>query len=223
MAKTTASYPAPARVVRGGLSYIGLDPPPPKPIPSQKEEGEPEVGSQPLLGRQVLNYLEPRKGIDAPSDFRACASCRSFVPERAFRAATTGNHCVILGNFGVDPSGNCSHYAPWPMGKPIEHVIEGHALACLNGARASLSPYDVGYCEDRHHTHKCRACRHFDAMSDDSDNGAKGPHCELYEELNRKLPKVFQAFEPVDPDGGCSAWAEPVPDESNPSGQEGGG
>ena len=213
MAKTIFNASSVARPVSRGPSFIGMDPRPPAPIPSQKEEGEPEVASAPLLGRPTLNYLEPRKGTDAPGDFRSCASCRAFVPERAFRAATTGNHCVILGNFPVEPYANCSHYAPWPMGKPIESVVESNALCCLNGARASLSPYDVGYDEDRDHSHKCRSCRQFDPESDDADDGAEGPHCEFFEQLNRSLPKIFQVNESVDPDGGCSAWTEMVPDE----------
>ena len=189
-----------------------------KEIPSQAEEGEPEVGCEPKMGKEVFNYLAPRKGTDAPGDFRSCASCKNFVPERAFHAATTGNHCVLFGTFPVEPHGNCFRYVPWPAGKPMEHVIEGHALACLNGSRSSLSPFDAGYCEDKDHSHKCKNCRHYDWKGDDD---TMGPECEFFEELNRKLPNLFMAGESIDPDGGCSAWAEPVPDESNPSGQEG--
>ena len=71
--------------------------------PTQAEEGEPEVVAEPRLMSEALNYMAPRKGIDAPGDFRSCASCMAFVPERAFHAATRGNRCMILGDFPVEP------------------------------------------------------------------------------------------------------------------------
>ena len=215
MAKTIFDI-MPVRPTRGP-SFIGAEPE--KKIPTQAEEGEPEVGADPRLGRAVFSYLEPRKGTDAPGDFRSCASCRNFVPERAFRAATRGNHCVLMGNWPIEAHASCNHYAPWPMGKPIEHVIDAHALACLNGARQSLDPYSANYDDNPRHSHKCSGCRHFDAVGDEDTHG---PECELMEALNRSLPKVFDAGESIEADGGCSAWTEPAPDESNPSGQEGG-
>ena len=190
----------------------------PKKIPSQAEEGEPEVGSDPPLARNVFGYLEPRKGIDAPGDFRSCQSCASFIPERAFHAATVGNRCHLLGSFPVEPHANCFRYRPWCDGKPVEATIEHHALACLNGARSSLTPWQVGYCSDKDHDHKCRSCRHVDRYA---EPGEPSPSCEFFETLNRSLPKIFQVEQSVDLDGGCSAYAEPVPDESNPSGTEG--
>ena len=99
------------------------------------------------------------------------------------------------------------------MGKPVEAVVEAHALGALNGARSSLSPFDVGYSENENHSHQCRSCSFFDPQSDDADNGAEGPHCEAMEQLNRALPKMFQVNESVDPNGGCSAWTEPANDE----------
>jgi len=217
MAKTIFDAPANPRPARAA-SIVAYDEPEPKEIPSQAEEGEPPVEAIPRLTMTALGYLAPRKGIDAPGDFRSCMSCRNFVPERAFHAATTGNHCVLLGTWPIEPHGNCNHYAPWGNGKPVEAAIEAHALACLNGSRAALTPWDVNYCCDHGHSHKCRDCKHFDRIGDADTNG---PECELAEEFNREIPNVFQASESVDPDGGCNAWAEPVPDESNPSGKEG--
>ena len=209
MAKTIFDSPPP-RPTAGRFMAA----PEPKEIPSQAEEG---VSCDPKMGMSVFNYLAPRKGIDAPGDFRSCASCENFVPERAFHAATTGNHCVLFGSFPVQPYANCFRYAPWPAGKPVEHIIEGHALACLNGSRSSLSPFEAGYCEDDDHGHKCRDCKHFDMMGDED---SMGPECEFAEELNRKLSNLFFASESVDPDGGCSAWAECESDEPASSGQE---
>ena len=217
MAKTIFDLPEP-RSARSGARFLADTEDEKSEAPSQAEEGEPEVVSEPKLDREAFSYLEPRKGIDAPGDFRACSSCKNFVPERAFHAATTGNHCVLFGSFPVAPNANCARYVPWPMGKPIESVIEAHALACLNGSRASLSPFDAGYCEDHGHSHKCRNCRHYDFMGDAE---TAGPECEFMEELNRELPNIFQLREAVDPDGGCSAWVEPIATEDNPSGQEG--
>lgn len=216
MAKTIFDVAAP-RAPRPTFRPIAAEEPREE-IPSQAEEGEPEVGSEPPVGRQAFSYLAPRKGIDAPGDFRSCMSCASFVPERAFRAATTGNHCVLLGSFPVEPHGNCFRYHPWANGKPVEAVVEAHAMACLNGVRAPLGPFDVGYCEDHGHSHRCRSCRHYDAVG---DADTEGPECEAFEALNRELPAVFQINESIEPDAGCNLWAEPVPDESNLSGQEG--
>ena len=212
MAKTIFDMPMP-RPSRSGISFIGGDPAPEKPIPSQEEEGEPEVVCDPPLGRNVFGYLEPRKGIDAPGDFRSCMSCASFIPERAFHAATFGNRCQLLGSFPIEPMANCYRWRPWPMGKPVEAVVEAHALGALNGARSSLSPFDVGYSADTDDIHQCRGCRNFDPQSDDVADGAQGPHCEAMEQLNRALPKMFQVNESVDPNGGCSAWTEPANDE----------
>ena len=215
MARTIFDIPEP-RAPRAAGRMLAA--PEPEETPSQEDEGEPEVMSEPKLGRNVFNYLAPRKGIDAPGDFRSCSSCRNFVPERAFHAATTGNKCVLMGSYPIAPHGNCFRYAPWPDGKPVEHVVEGHALACLNGVRAALGPWDTGYTEDADCSHRCRDCRHYDAIG---DADAPGPECEFMEEMNRKVPNVFNVNESIDPDGGCSAWCEPEPDESNPSGQEG--
>lgn len=206
MAKTIFDADEP-REARPASAYIGMPAP-----PSQAEEGEPEVVSEPPVERTALNYLAPRKGVDAPGDFRSCASCCHFVPERAFRAATMGNHCALLGSFPVEAHANCNHYAPWPNGRPVEAMIDAHALACLNGSGAALTPYDAGYDSDDDHCHKCCGCRHYDAIG---DADTPGPECELMEELNRCLPKIFQVSESVDPNGGCSAWAEPMPDEPN--------
>lgn len=216
MAGTIFDMPAP-RAARSSLKYIGAHPEE-KDIPSQAAEGEPEVECEPRLGKAVFNYLAPRKGVDAPSDFRSCASCANYVPERAFHAATTGNHCVLFGSFPVEPHAVCNFYHPWPDGKPEEHAVGAHALCCLAGARMSISPYEAGYCADRDHDHRCRYCRHYDALG---DADSPGPECEFMEELNRKVANLFDVSEKIDPDGGCSAWCEPAPDESNPSGQEG--
>ena len=180
--------------------------------PTQAEEGEPEVIAEPRLMSEALNYMAPRKGIDAPGDFRSCAACAAFIPERAFHAATRGNRCLILGDFLVEPHGNCNRFAPWPRGKPIEHVIEANALCCLNGSAASMSPMTAGYCEDKDHNHQCRSCRHFDSGYQEDGSDPK-PECEMLEELNRKVPNLFASPINVERNAGCSAWAE-VPEEN---------
>jgi hypothetical protein len=48
-----------------------------------------------------------------------------------------------------------------------------------------------------------------------------GPECEFFEELNRSASEMFSLNDRIDPNGGCSAFGEPVPTESNPSGKEG--
>lgn len=213
---TAIDMPAPRARLSGGL----LAGPGPAEMKTQAEEGEPEVVAEPRLMSEALNYMAPRKGIDAPGDFRACSSCRSFIPERAFHAATRGNRCLIFGDFPVEPYANCARYCPWPQGKPIEHVVEANALCCLNGSASSIAPWAAGYCEDQDHNHQCGSCRHYDYGMQEDGSEPK-PSCEIFEELNRKVPNLFATPTAVDRNAGCAAWGEPVPDDDNPSGQEG--
>lgn len=196
---TAIDMPAPRAKPIGGL----LAGPRPAEMKTQAEEGEPEVIAEPRLMSEALNYMAPRKGIDAPGDFRACSACASFIPERAFHAATRGNRCKILGSFPVEPHANCNRFNPWPTGKPIEHVIEANALCCLNGSAAAMSPITAGYCEDKDHNHQCRSCAHYDFLGE-PDN--PGPECDFFECLNEALPKIFNTPTKVDPNAGCSAW-----------------
>lgn len=218
MARTLTAIDMPMpRAKPSGRMLASPEPEEPK---TQAEEGEPEVVAEPRLMSEALNYMAPRKGIDAPGDFRACSSCRNFINERAFHAATTGNRCLLFGDFQVEPHANCARYVPWPKGKPIEHVIEANALCCLNGSASSISPWAAGYCENREHNHQCRSCRHFDSGYQEDGSEPK-PECEIFESLNRLAPNIFATPTAVDRNAGCSAWGEPVPDEDNPSGQEG--
>lgn len=205
MAKTAADLPV-LSMLKPGKARLAVDD-----EPEQAEEGEAEVIAEPRLGKDALGYLAPRKGIDAPGDFRQCQSCQSFIPERAFHAATTGNRCKLLGgNFPIGPGDYCHKYTPWPQGKPVEHAIEAHALMALNNSPASVSPWEVGYCANDDHKHQCGRCRFFDAIGDPD---SPGPECEFFEELNSELPNVFQASTIVEPNAGCNAWSEPAPDE----------
>ena len=74
---TAIDMPAPRAKPIGGL----LAGPRPAEMKTQAEEGEPEVIAEPRLMSEALNYMAPRKGIDAPGDFRACSDCASFIPE----------------------------------------------------------------------------------------------------------------------------------------------
>lgn len=210
---TIADTPAPEpRKRRGVVTLIAYGDRQRAPkVPSQAEEGEKPVAAEPRLGRDVFAYLEPRKGIDAPSEWRECASCRSYVPERAFHGAQNGNRCLLFGgSFPVEPYAYCHRFCPWPMGAPIEHAIASHALMLLNHPQGSVSPFTAGYCEDPSHKHRCKFCRQFDP---DGDVDSPGAECEFYGELNEKLPAIFALNEKVDPDAGCDSWSEPPREE----------
>jgi len=188
----------------------------PPPTETQAEEGEAKVVSEPKLDKAALGYMEPRKGVDAPTDFRSCASCVNMIPERIFRAATQGNRCLILG-MSVDLTDYCNKYSAWPLGKPDERVLEANALLAIDArGRGAVDMVDAGYCSDDDHKHLCRCCKHFDLMGEPDD---PGPGCELMEQLVRDNPDIWGMTNKINPDGGCNGWSEIVPDEPSEAGE----
>ena len=83
-----------------------------------------------------------------------------------------------------------------------------------------MSPITAGYCEDKDHNHQCRSCAHFDSGYQEDGSEPK-PECELLGEPQPFSAEYFRVATAVDRNGGCAAWAEPRPDDDNPSGQEG--
>jgi hypothetical protein len=165
--------------------------------PSQKAEGEEPVVAAPRLGRDVFLYMEPRPALDAPASFAQCASCCNFIPDLQMHGAVRGDRCLLFGtNFPITDDDSCNLYVPWPAGDPCKGCVAHGAEELIGGMRASVKPFDVGYVADTKVT--CKRCRQFDFVDS---------ACEAMEELNRKLPQMFDLDEKVSADGCCSMWS----------------
>ena len=171
--------------------------------PAAEEKGEPEVAAEPKITRSALLYLEPREGIDGKEYFALCGSCQNFIPEAKMRGAVRGNRCSLLGsNFPVTDDSFCRAYMPNSDGQACSHCQDHAAEEMIEGQRGAVSAWDVGYVPDE--TGRCSDCRHFDAVESE---------CEMFEELNEKLPAVFDLNCEVKPCGRCTLWCDEPPDQ----------
>ncbi len=170
-----------------------------------EERDEPKVEALPRFGREVLNYLEPRVGIDGLSMFRCCGSCQSFVPEAHFSGAVLGNRCAILGSqMPVSDDNYCNHYTPWSSGIPCEDIVCMNAGELRRGVPPAISPSAAGYAWDTGHKRQCGCCKFSDANEPGLAAGSR--ECEMFECLNTEYPSIFDLDKRVDWYGGCSLF-----------------
>ena len=162
-------------------------------VPSQREH-ESTKARKPekqkgRLDRSVFLYMEPKGCCEA--DFAQCDACRMWVSDLFL---DEGPRCVLHGSKQqIMPFGSCGLFVIWPNGVQNSDVIEAHADELMSGLPASVTTKESGYVERKV---RCENCRHFD--KEDSD-------CELYEELNRRFPKLFNLQEKVHEHGCCNA------------------
>ncbi len=75
----------------------------------------------------------------------------------------------------------------------------------VEGEKGSVQPYQVGYTTN---PVQCQRCRSFDMEE---------AECEMFEELNTKLPSIWDLDCSVKPNACCNAWnALPQPAMGEP-------
>jgi len=116
--------------------------------------------------------------------------------------------CHWLGkNDVVDDDDTCIMYA---QGEPNDYPDAE--------STGTFDPQTVGFFDGQV---RCENCNVFD------DRDSKKPHCDLYVQLNRMYPDMWELDERVKPHGCCNAWSQgrrdpskfgpygPIPDEDD--------
>lgn len=168
--------------------------------PAEKEADEPEIEAEPRLDRSTFLYLEGRKGIDGEGYFGCCASCENFIPESQMRGAVRGDRCKLLGaQFPINDDSGCNFYAPWPTGRPCDGCLAHHAEKMIRGERGSVMPMAAGFVFGQRRV--CTTCRQYDF---------EAKECRFFEELNEKLPALFDLNKAIVTPAKCTAWTAPA-------------
>lgn len=168
-----------------------------------EEAGEKPVAAEPRMDRSAFLYRERREGIEGPSYAGQCGSCMHFISEALMRGAVSGNRCELFGsNFPVADDDKCHLQVPWPDGKPCDRCLAHAAEEMVEGCRGSIDPWLAGY--RMNIKPRCEYCRFYDVAEKE---------CEMLEELNAKVPLVFDLNIKVKPDAKCNLFTSPPPPE----------
>ncbi len=136
------------------------------------------------IQRDAFLYFDPHANSDE-EEFAQCSTCRMFVP---------GDRCIVHGSkVKVEATGSCGLYAIWPKGKANPIVIGDHRAELDKGIPGSVTTKESGYVNRKV---RCDNCEFFDGEESD---------CELYENLNKTLPQLFDLDVNVKEDGCCNA------------------
>lgn len=147
------------------------------------------------IGRDAFIYLAPPAGHEE-KDFAQCGPCRMFVPQKALGEGSSGSRCIIHGSFQeVDEDDSCAFMVAWPTpdGSPVPKVVADHAAELRKGITGSVTPIESGLVSRRVQCHRCRF------------PNSKVTRCGLYEDLNARLPKVFNLDPNIQPHACCNA------------------
>ncbi len=144
------------------------------------------------IGRDAFIYLPPGTRGD---DNAQCQTCRMWVPD----AYTRFGHdvCILHGRDVKTPArASCGLYANWPEDRVDQTVVQTHAQEMRAKNTKSVTPEQSGLVDREV---RCENCFYFE--EDEGD-------CDLYEQLNRKLPNVYDLDIKVEEDGCCNAQTE---------------
>jgi hypothetical protein len=142
------------------------------------------------IGRDAFLYADPKPPDDR---FAQCATCIMWTgPEH--------KTCLIHGkDREIDGDWSCNFYV---HGQPSPDKA-GEAEALVEPEESGLVERQV----------RCRNCAFFDPQAED-EPGEEGPHCELFEKLNRAYPDLFELDQRVQADGCCTAQTEKLDKEA---------